>query len=104
MATTRRTSDIPAVSVIGTTYDQWISFDIYPPSRPVARLVVVRLPLTRLITAWSLAHFGYRAAVIALPFLALSATGSAWMVGLVAGAAGLPTITAPWWTGPLQPR
>ena len=60
--------------------------------------------MTRLVAAWSITHFGYRAAVIALPLLALAETGSAWTVGLVAGAAGLPTITAPWWSRRLQRR
>jgi hypothetical protein len=64
----------------------------------------MKFPVTRLVAAWSITHFGYRAAVIALPFLALQETGSAWTVGLVAGAAGLPTITAPWWSRPLQRR
>jgi MFS family permease len=58
----------------------------------------------RLVAAWALAHFGYRAAVIALPLLAYTETGHAWSVGLVAGAAGIPTITAPWWTRRLQRR
>ncbi len=64
----------------------------------------MRFPVTRLVAAWSITHFGYRAAVIALPLLALAETGSAWTVGLVAGAAGLPTITAPWWSRTLQRR
>jgi hypothetical protein len=64
----------------------------------------MRFSVTRLVTAWSITHFGYRAAVIALPLLALEETGSAWTVGLVAGAAGLPTITAPWWSRTLQQR
>jgi hypothetical protein len=61
-------------------------------------------PVVRLVTAWSLTHFGYRAAFIALPLLVLEETGSAWALGLVAGAAGIPTITAPWWTRRLQRR
>jgi hypothetical protein len=64
----------------------------------------MRFPTARLIAAWTVTHFGYRAAVIALPLLALQETGSAWTVGLVAGAAGVPTITAPWWTRGLQRR
>jgi hypothetical protein len=64
----------------------------------------MRFPVARLIAAWSITHFGYRAAVIALPLLALEETGSAWTVGLVAGAAGIPTITAPWWSRPFQRR
>jgi hypothetical protein len=64
----------------------------------------MRFPVIRLVAAWSITHFGYRAAVIALPLLALAETGSAWTVGLVAGAAGLPTITAPWWSRTLQRR
>jgi hypothetical protein len=58
----------------------------------------------RLIGSWSLAHFGYRAALIAMPLLALQQTGSAWTVGLVSGAGGLPAVTAPWWTPRLQRR
>src|SRR3954452_14943189 len=64
----------------------------------------MRFPTARLIAAWTVTHFGYRAAVIALPLLALQETGSAWTVGLVAGAAGVPTIIAPWWTRGLQRR
>jgi hypothetical protein len=60
--------------------------------------------VVRLVGAWTLTHFGYRAALVALPLLVLDETGSAWAVGLVAGAAGLPTITAPWWTRQLQRR
>src|SRR6478609_2499118 len=57
-----------------------------------------------LIGSWSLVHLGYRAAIIVLPLLALEQTGSAWAVGLVGGAGGIPAITAPWWTGRLQRR
>jgi MFS family permease len=64
----------------------------------------MRWPVVRLVTAWTVTHFGYRAALIALPLLVLEETGSAWALGLVAGAAGLPTITAPWWTRRLQRR
>lgn len=53
---------------------------------------------------WSLASFGCRASLIAMPVLALQQTGSTWTVGLVAGAGGVPAITAPWWTGPFQRR
>ena len=60
--------------------------------------------VVRLVSAWTVTHFGYRAALIALPLLVLDETGSAWAVGLVAGAAGLPTMTAPWWTRQLQRR
>jgi hypothetical protein len=61
-------------------------------------------PAVRLVSAWTATHVGYRAALIALPLLVLDETGSAWAVGLVAGAAGLPTMAAPWWTRPLQRR
>jgi hypothetical protein len=61
-------------------------------------------PVVRLVAAWTVTHFGYRAALIALPLLVLKETGSAWELGLVAGAAGIPTITAPWWTRRLQRR
>ena len=64
----------------------------------------MRWSAARLIGSWSLAHFGYRAALIAMPLLALQQTGSAWTVGLVSGAGGIPAITAPWWTGRLQRR
>ena len=61
-------------------------------------------PVVRLVAAWTVTHFGYRAALIALPLLVLEETGSAWALGLVAGATGVPTITAPWWTRRLQRR
>jgi hypothetical protein len=47
---------------------------------------------------------GYRVSTIVLPLLALQQTGSTWAVGLIGGAAGLPVITAPWWSGLLQRR
>jgi MFS family permease len=58
----------------------------------------------RLIGSWCVAHLGYRAALIALPLLAIEQTGSAWTVGLVSGAAGIPVIAGPWWTRRLQQR
>lgn len=58
----------------------------------------------RLIAAWTLGNVGYRIAMVALPLLAVAQTGSAWTVGLVAGSAGVPVITAPWWTRGLQRR
>jgi MFS family permease len=64
----------------------------------------MRPDAVRLIGSWSLAHFGFRAALIAMPLLAIEQTGSAWTVGLVSGAGGVPAITAPWWTGPFQRR
>ena len=73
-----------------------------PSTGPAIEDEVVRWSAIRLIGAWSLAHFGYRAALIAMPLLALEQTGSTWTVGLVSGAGGLPVILAPWWTTPLQ--
>lgn len=64
----------------------------------------MRWTTARLIGAWCVSHFGYRAAIIALPLLVMQQTGSAWIVGLVGGAAGVPTIAAPWWTPHLQRR
>jgi predicted MFS family arabinose efflux permease len=64
----------------------------------------MRATALRLIGSWSLVHLGYRAALIALPLLAIEQTGSAWTVGLVSGAGGIPAVTAPWWTGRLQRR
>jgi len=60
--------------------------------------------VVRLVSAWTVTHFGYRAALVALPLLVLDETGSAWAVGLASGAAGLPTVTAPWWSRRLQRR
>lgn len=45
---------------------------------------------------------GQRLTAIALPLVALEQTGSAWTTGLVAGAAGLPLVTAGWWAGRLR--
>lgn len=58
----------------------------------------------RLIIAWTLGNVGFRIAMVALPLLAVAQTGSAWTVGLVTGAAGVPVITAPWWSRPAQAR
>jgi hypothetical protein len=64
----------------------------------------VSLPVVRLIAAWTLGNVGFRIALVAMPLLALDRTGSAWTVGLVSGASGIPVISAPWWTRPLQRR
>lgn len=64
----------------------------------------MRWPAVRLIGSWTLAHFGYRASLIAMPLLALQQTGASWTVGLVSGAGGVPIIAAPWWTRALQQR
>jgi hypothetical protein len=64
----------------------------------------MRTGALRLIGSWSLVHLGYRAAIIALPLVAIEQTGSAWTVGLVSGAGGVPAVLAPWWTVRLQRR
>ncbi|WP_333777562.1 hypothetical protein [Streptomyces sp. IBSBF 3136] len=47
---------------------------------------------------------GQRTTAVALPLVALAGTGSAWSVGLVGGAVGVPMLTSPWWARELRQR
>ncbi|AEV83591.1 major facilitator superfamily transporter [Actinoplanes sp. SE50] len=60
--------------------------------------------LAALLLTTFVSWFGQRLTAVALPLVALAATGSAGSTGLVAGAAGLPLVTAGWWAGPLRRR
>lgn len=58
----------------------------------------LRILLLTTFVSW----LGQRLTAVALPLVALEQTGSAWTTGLVAGAAGLPLVTAGWWAGRLR--
>ena len=47
---------------------------------------------------------GFRIGQVALPLIALTATGSTASVGLVAGLAGVPVLLAPWWARRIRQR
>lgn len=64
----------------------------------------MRKSLLLLTSITFLTWIGTRMTAVALPLLALSATGEAWTTGLVGGVAGLPLLTVGWWGRSLRDR
>jgi MFS family permease len=60
--------------------------------------------LVRLLLATFVSWTGIRLTEVALPLIALQQTGSVVSTGLVAGCAGIATITSPWWAARLRHR
>ena len=60
--------------------------------------------LLRILLATFLSWTGLRLTEVALPLIALQQTGSLWATGLVAGAAGIASVTSPWWAARLRHR
>ena len=60
--------------------------------------------LVRILLATFVSWTGLRLTEVALPLIALQQTGSLWATGLVAGAAGIASVTSPWWAARLRHR
>ena len=64
----------------------------------------VNKDLVRILLATFVSWTGLRLTEVALPLIALQQTGSLWATGLVAGAAGIASVTSPWWAARLRHR
>jgi MFS family permease len=64
----------------------------------------MRWDLRRLLLATFVSWTGIRLTEVALPLIALQQTGSVWATGLVAGCAGIASVTSPWWAARLRHR
>jgi MFS family permease len=64
----------------------------------------MRWDLRRLLLATFVSWTGIRLTEVALPLIALQQTGSVWSTGLVAGCAGVASVTSPWWAARLRHR
>jgi MFS family permease len=60
--------------------------------------------MRRILLATFVSWAGLRLTEVALPLIALQQTGSLWATGLVAGAAGIASVTSPWWAARLRHR
>ncbi len=64
----------------------------------------MRWDLRRVLLATFVSWTGIRLTEVALPLIALQQTGSVWVTGLVAGCAGIASVTSPWWAARLRHR
>jgi MFS family permease len=64
----------------------------------------VNKDLGRILLATFVSWTGLRLTEVALPLITLQQTGSLWATGLVAGAAGIASVTSPWWAARLRQR
>jgi MFS family permease len=64
----------------------------------------MRWDLQRVLLATFVSWTGIRLTEVALPLIALQQTGSVWSTGLVAGCAGIASVTSPWWAARLRHR
>jgi predicted MFS family arabinose efflux permease len=64
----------------------------------------VNKDMVRILLATLVSWTGLRLTEVALPLIALQETGSMWATGLVAGAAGIASVTSPWWAARLRHR
>jgi MFS family permease len=60
--------------------------------------------LRRILLATFVSWTGIRLTDVALPLITLAHTGSVWATGLVAGCAGISSLTSPWWGARLRHR
>ena len=64
----------------------------------------MRWDLRRILLATLVTWTGIRLTDVALPLITLQQTGSVWATGLVAGCAGVASLTSPWWGARLRHR
>ncbi len=75
-----------------------------PPRDCLPHAGSVNKDLVRILLATFVSWTGLRLTEVALPLIALQQTGSLWATGLVAGAAGIASVTSPWWAARLRHR